>query len=138
MSTLAITHVRTTIYQPTLFHLSEVASEVQITNNTFVSNSGVRALVSIDLQPDTSYPTLIYGNNFTQNGGWMEASALRLVATYNTNGDLAGINNDTSAQKRCNGFLVKGNSFTKNVGCMSAALVFTNCYQYQFSDSATV
>jgi len=49
-----------------------------MTGNTFNRNTGTKGVVYLDLQDRKTYPLVISGNTFTNNGGYVDASVLHI------------------------------------------------------------
>ena len=101
-----------------LLLIQEHSQGVQIVDNTFVRNSGIRGIVEVRVESEYERGVFIFGNNFTHNTGYYRANCLNLRADWSE-----------SSQQSCSGFHIQHNSFLQNTNLPGeVAQVFLGCF----------
>ena len=89
---------------------------IELIENTFKYNSGIRGIINIDSHERTAVPIYIAGNTFTQNAGYIDATVLFIRARGGVSQDVYTLA-PGNTNLFCTGYTFSRNTFTNNFGC---------------------
>jgi hypothetical protein len=100
--------------------------------NTFTGNSGSKGIVYLDMYPRTYFTTIIGGNTFTKNAGYIDSNVIMIRARGGSSQTVSSTIPNSNANLFCTGYLFQGNTFTNNFGCSQKAggVIRFECVDY--------